>query len=295
VYSGIKLSRHTLSWLLVALVFWALNVTLHLEFSSWIVIRYQTPLGVFVPLAHTRTIAVIVCLLVATLLCWQCYRGEKRLLALCSWGIAFAAMVACMFLVTTTTVEMIHYLQYGLLAFMLALAFDHQREHWPLLTLMSMVTFLGIIDELNQYFWLTQNNSTYIDFNDFVLNQVGACAGLLAWYGFRTAPANKIYWGALQWVTVSGYALLGVVCLLLGLAGRLRYTPEQNVPPGGIDLIEGNWVIFFQREPGLLSSSQPTFSTGEYFVMGAAEGVLVMLVITCLVHAFTLGSKARTH
>jgi VanZ family protein len=287
-------AKHTLFWFIAALVFWLLNVTLHLEFSNWIVVSYATAFGDFVPLDHTHAIAVIVCLLMAAFLFLQWRHGNNRVMTLGGWVAAFAAMVASMFLITTTVVEMIHFLQYGLLAWMLALAFDRDRTRWPLLTLMFLTTWLGILDELNQYFYLTQNNSTYIDFNDFVLNQVGACAGLLAYYGFRVAPVIRPRWSTLQTMTASGYALLALVTLLLGVSGHLQYTPEQTVPPGGIDTIEGSLVIFFQREPGLLSNFQPTFSTGRYYVMGALEGFLVMLLITGLLQAFYLGSRQET-
>lgn len=287
-------AKHTLFWFLTALVFWLLNVTLHLEFSNWIVASYATPFGDFVPRDHTHAIAVIVCLLMVALVFLQWFRGSNRAITLGAWVTAFAAMVAGMFLITTTIVEMIHFLQYGLLAWMLALAFDRDRTHWPLLTLMFLTTWFGILDELNQYFFLTQNNSTYIDFNDFVLNQVGACTGLLAFYGFRQAPLIRPRWTTLQTMTASGYALLALVTLLLGITGHLQYTPEQTVPPGGIDTVDGSFVIFFQREPGLLSNSLPTFTTGRYYVMGALEGFLVMLLITGLLHAFYLGSRQGT-
>ncbi len=284
--SGMKLSKHSLVWLLIALAAWLLNAVLHLEFSNWIIISYDTPFGPFIPRDHTTSIAIVTCLLLAGLLASQWLHGFRRCLALCAWGITFAAMAASMTLVTTTNVEMIHFLQYGLLASLLAQAFDHKREYWPLLTLMFLVTFLGILDELNQYFYLTPNNSAYIDFNDFVLNQIGACAGLLAWYGFRQAPATNPCWGGLQNSTLGAYSFLCLVTLVLWLTGHLRYSPQGSVPSGGIDMIDGSPVIFLQREPGLLSSSIPTFTTGEYYVMGALEGFLVMLVIAVLLAGF---------
>ena len=285
------IDRHILSWTLAALVFWLFNVMLHLEFSNWIIVSYPTPFGDFVPRDHTQPIAFTVCLLVAALVFRLWFRGSNRNITLASWLLLFAAMTACMFLITTTAVEMIHFLQYGILAFMLAYAFDRDRVYWPLLTLMFMTTGLGILDELNQYFYLTINNSSYIDFNDFVLNQIGACAGLLVHYGFTPAPQKHSRWNILQTITVAGYALLGLIALLLGISGHLKYTPVNTVPPGGIDLVDRSVVIFFQREPGLLSSYLPTFTSGHYYVMGIIEGFLVIMLIAGLLHLYKVSCR----
>jgi hypothetical protein len=284
--TGVRMSYGTAAWLAISLAAWMANAALHLEFSNWIVASYNTPFGLFVPRDHTLTIATLVSLFMATIIARQWWHGVKPVLSISAWCLIFTIMISSMKLITTTNVEMIHFLQYGLLTCLLAQAFDAKRENWPLLPLMFLVIFLGILDELNQYFYLTPNNSSYIDFNDFVLNQIGACAGLLAWYGFRQAPATRPVWGMLHTVILGAYILLLLAVLALCLTGYLRYTPKGTVPPGGIDIINGNPVIFFQREPGLLSSSIPTFTSGEYYVMGALEGFFVMLAITSLLAVF---------
>jgi len=283
----VKKSNSNRLWLVLALLFWLLNVMLHLAFSNWLVVSYRTPFGPFVLRDHTRFIAVTVCLLIAGYLFHRWRGGVNRTVAVLAWLGTAGAMVTGMTIITTTDVEMIHFLQYGLLAWMLARALDPDKTRWPLQTLMFLTLGLGIVDELNQYFYLTRNNSSYIDFNDFVLNQIGAVAGLLARYGFSLAPTgDKAGWSRLQFVTLGAYSVFAVGVLLLAVTGHLRYRPDHPVPPGGIDYAGNALIIYFQREPALLSHWQPTFTSGTYYVMGAVEGFLVILSISALLGLF---------
>lgn len=282
---------HMIIWFSAALIFWLANVLLHLEFSNWIIAAYQTPFGKFVPRDHTRIIAFIIWFLVCIFILIECFKRKNRLSTIVAWLIAFTAMLLSMTYITTTNVEMIHFLQYAILAYLLSLAFDRDRSIWPLLTLMFMTTGLGIIDELNQYFFLTVNNSNYIDFNDFVLNQIGACGGLLARYGFRNSPVEKPPLQKFQFITAAAYCCVLIITLALFLLGHLSYDTDTVIPPGGIDLIDDTWVIFFQREPNLFSHWMPTFTTGKYYVMGFLEGFLAILFISVLLNFFKYSSK----
>ncbi|MEQ8954002.1 MAG: VanZ family protein, partial [Gammaproteobacteria bacterium] len=169
-------------WLAVTFLFWLGNVVLHLEFSNWLVRPYSTPLGEFIPRDLSVHAAVISALLTAALLWKRIARGEARLAHGITWVLWSITAASAFLLLMTTPIEAIHYLQYGILAFLLASALDPDKQQWPLTTLLFITVGLGIIDELNQYFLLTPGNSTYIDFNDFVLNMLGEQAGLFAYY-----------------------------------------------------------------------------------------------------------------
>lgn len=283
--------QRDMMWFAAAIGFWLLNVSLHLAFSNFIGARYTTPFGEFAPVDFTPQAAAVVSVLFFAFLARRWRRGEIRLLTGSAWVVVAGAMVGTMAAITTTRVEMIHFLQYGVVAWLLCRAFDAERRRWPLLTLMFMTLGLGIIDELNQFFYLTRPNSTYIDVNDFVLNQVGACAGLLAFYGFQAAPpARPAAWGRLQFATLAGYSLLFLATATLALTGHLAYHTDRPIEPGGIDRAGGTWVIYFERLPGLVSHWQPTFTTGEYYVLGAAEGSAVILLVAGLVYGFRLAA-----
>jgi hypothetical protein len=68
--------------------------------------------------------------------------------------------------------EVVHYLQFGILAGLLALVF---RRVSPAFVLTA--TF-GILDEAYQYWWLHRAWGVYYDFNDVLLNVIAAALGL---------------------------------------------------------------------------------------------------------------------
>ena len=92
----------------------------------------------------------------------------------------------------TTNLEYIHYLQYGGLAYLLALSLDRHRSVWPIREIYCICLILSGIDEANQYFYLAREFGNYLDFNDLVLNQAAVIAGLLLYYGFHANPQSAI-------------------------------------------------------------------------------------------------------
>ncbi len=172
---------------------------------------------------------------------------------------------------------------------MLARSLDPQRNYWPLISLLFITVGLGIIDELNQYFFLTPGNSTYVDFNDFVLNQIGALGGVFAYYAglqrSEVTETNKLI-ALVSRLTLAAYGLFGLAILLLVSIGRLDHSPEISVPAGGIQMIDGRWTIFLEREPGLLESWQTSFGGDQYYVLGIFGGLIVMVLLTLFVFAY---------
>jgi len=70
-------------------------------------------------------------------------------------------------------IELIHLVQYGAFALILFPLFEHYfHTLW-------CCTFLGGIDEAFQYYYLAPNRTNFLDFNDMILNLVGATFGLI--------------------------------------------------------------------------------------------------------------------
>jgi len=86
-------------------------------------------------------------------------------------------IVLCFFFLMVVYVESVHFIQYALFSILL----------FPLLgrytSTMIWGAFLGGLDELFQYLIL-ENTSLYYDFNDIVLDAVGAGAGLVILFVF---------------------------------------------------------------------------------------------------------------
>ncbi len=70
-------------------------------------------------------------------------------------------------------IELIHLVQYGAFALILFPLFEHYfHTLW-------CCTFLGGIDEAFQYYYLAPDRTNFLDFNDMILNLVGATFGLI--------------------------------------------------------------------------------------------------------------------
>jgi hypothetical protein len=224
----------------------------------------------------------------------QFYQGENHRLTMLYWAIWLIFACAITINLVTTNIELIHFLQYGTLSYLLALAIDPERRKWPLITLMLLTLALGVIDELNQYFFLTPGNSAHIDFNDFLLNLQGAAGGMLIFYGFRfphdRLASNEAHWKYEPWflgVSVL-YLASAVIILTLLWSETLVYAPSHTIPPGGIEYSEGLLRVYLQREPGLLGSWNTSFSGGQYYVLSAAEGFFFLVTATIIYSSYGL-------
>jgi hypothetical protein len=82
-------------------------------------------------------------------------------------------------------VEIIHTLQFGILA---VLIFPLTRSFGATL---SYTVLLGMVDEWYQYAVLYPEKSDYYDFNDVVLDQLGAAVSLVYLYSTGVAPEHK--------------------------------------------------------------------------------------------------------
>lgn len=70
-------------------------------------------------------------------------------------------------------IEIIHFIQYAFLAILL---FPLSKKFFATIVL---VTFLGAIDEAYQYYFLSPDRTNYYDFNDVILNLLGAAMGMI--------------------------------------------------------------------------------------------------------------------
>jgi VanZ family protein len=260
------------------LAYWLANAAYHLAFSRLVVSPLQTPLGALVPLHYTTEIMLATLALVFALLAWQARGGSRSALNLLAWGTLLLATVACDRWLLTTRVESIHYLQYGIISALLAWVLDPRRERWPLPEILLICFWLSVVDELNQYLYLTAREGTYFDFNDLLLNQLGSLAGLLFYYGFRPLP-NPLPEGlpALRRALQAGSVLVIVLTLVMFVLGYFSLEPVEPVPPGGFLPGDGQWRLYWQREPGLYGNWLPTFSEGLYFVLSPLQGSVLLI------------------
>jgi len=128
-------------------------------------------------------------------------------------------------------VENIHFPQYAILALPVFALLKHFG------TTVFWVTLLGALDEAYQYFVLYRdNNAVYLDFNDIVLNLIGAGIGITLIYTLSDPKSEPSAFHANSTRKRNKFIILAVTaCILFGgislyTAGVLRFYPEANVP-----------------------------------------------------------------
>lgn len=133
--------------------------------------------------------------------------------------------VAIKFLMVVN-IEMIHLVQYGILTLLLFPLFSSFK------TTLFFAIILGCLDEAYQYWILTPLSTDYYDFNDLIINQLGASLGLVLLYANGLQVKPKI----LEWyqsaVNITLF-LLSLILLLFYFNGVLSIYPinEQIQPP----------------------------------------------------------------
>ena len=82
-------------------------------------------------------------------------------------------MVVSFNMLIIVNIEIIHFIQYAALAILL---FPLSKSFF---TTIVLVMFLGAIDEAYQYYYLSPQRTNYYDFNDVILNLLGAGVGMI--------------------------------------------------------------------------------------------------------------------
>jgi hypothetical protein len=199
-------------WLVIAVVFFTGTLAFHLpvtDLCDALARRYGFVL-------YDRVVSVAAAglgaLALATL--GRRARGRPRLLA--ALGVLACAAVLAQGRLIVASVETVHYPQYAVLAALLV------RGGLGLETAWAVATMLGVIDETFQYLVLPRGTFDYLDWNDIVLNALGAALGLvalLAWTGRVVARCMVPRSVALA-------AVLVVLAMVPPAGGTTRTTPE---------------------------------------------------------------------
>jgi hypothetical protein len=125
-------------------------------------------------------------------------------------------------LIVVNGIEAIHYPQYALMAWLLVHTGMGLERSW------LTASALGAVDEIWQWQTLRRAVPGYLDWNDILLNAVGAALGLLIVVRMRRAPSAEALLSNMQ---VAG--TLAVAGLAALLSGPLVNWPFYRVTAGG--------------------------------------------------------------
>ncbi|MGA2466130.1 MAG: VanZ family protein [Thermodesulfobacteriota bacterium] len=114
-------------------------------------------------------------------------KGERRCLKTIYWIFTVFLVVISYKMLVVFNVENIHFPQYAVLTLTIFALFKHfgATVFW--------VTLSGVFDEGYQYFVLYRNNNiVYLDFNDIVLNLIGAGIGVALIYTLSDLKSESL-------------------------------------------------------------------------------------------------------
>jgi len=274
-----------LLWL-VFIAYYLACVLLHLYISNLIFVNpIATPFGSFKVSAYMGTLGKTALFLLALYLAFRCLAGACRLVTISYWSIWLVPVLMTSRFLLFHPNEYTHYPQYAILAILLALCIDSDRSKVPWARILFWTTTLGVLDEMNQYFFLCRAYGDYLDFNDMFMNLQGAQAGLLLFYGFRHVPKRHTELKSLVSAVISailsfeGITVLtvSVVTSFLLYTGTLQLTAPYKISPGGVLDLNGIKTIFLERLPHITGAWSKTPIGQSCYVFTPITGMAVLI------------------
>ncbi len=272
-------------------LYWVLASVLHLKISLFLIAPFAS--SSFVP---ARLIMPLCILFGAIFVVFQATRlltGKITANVALLTALWFAAVLFSNRLFVSKPNEYIHYPQYAILSIFLYKALKRGPQDLPAARILFWATFLGMVDEGFQYFYICPSYGDYLDFNDFLLNQLGASGAiLLLASGKKVASKGKKRISLGKTETVSASILL-LSAGLLFWTGLVAVTPPKEVPPGGILKGEKGITIYLERRPGIMGSWERAQNSGSYYVLSPSEGTAAILMVFSLtiLLEFAVGRK----
>ncbi len=289
-----------LKWLLLltSFCFWLITSLLHLKFSLFLVQPLSSPWGIIKLKDYAPQAGYFVIFIMSLFLLWHVYKiitikQKGSLLILLLWIYWFILVFFINKYFLATPLENIHFVQYGIISLLFITAINPTGKLKASIIAKTLfwVSLVGIIDELMQYLWITASYSKHMDFNDFILNLMGAIAGILFYLSLKPFTKPKGSEEVFNWKQLySSWEMRLALLLLLTFTSlySLDYIQMQAtslINEGGFGLYNQHISLFFERTPELLGSWNKAFDGGEYYILSPLQGTILFL---CLVSSFYL-------
>lgn len=219
----------------------------------------------------SAALLVLVLLFAVRLIVIQKRDSWKHLLL---WAATIVLMILADRYLVVNNIERIHFPQYAMLAILLMLTLHDSG-------LVFFVTcFAGFVDEFQQYV-TNPNHTNYLDFNDIVLNILGAALGLFVMLSLFKAKHRETsqFEKSVSQYTLGAAALTASMIGLLMIFGRL--VPYAHVLRGErhvVGIVDGklSFILSFQHNESFWTLADNGKSFHE---MTAGEGIAVVLLL----------------
>jgi len=243
----------------------------HHPFSAYFDKNILIPTG-FYPVQHAADVVSVVILVGVLALGIRVVRihGSWAINHFGVWFVLFILMYLSDRYLIVNNIERIHFPQYAILAVLLGLCVRSE----PLIFFVT--TFAGFLDEFLQYL-MNPIKTNYLDFNDIVLNILGAALGVAFLLAFRRPAAIEQTTYEKRFRTVflasmAGTALVVVAALALGRIVMLVEHVEQR---SVFDIVNGklSFIMSFERHDQFW---QKSYFGKVFHVLSPAEGLAII-------------------
>ena len=197
---------------ILVLIYYLLVVLPHENIGAWIAKTLDQPLG-----RDTYNLIImgmgVTGFIVYLYLIWRGTKSKAH--STSTWlylALTLGLIIYCINVLMVVNVEMIHFVQYAIFAFLIfPLTQNYQ------LTLFY-ATIFGAIDEAYQYLVLAPETSNYYDFNDVFIDMTGATLGLILIraYGIRDGETTQPFYKRPVFIGLVSLIMLTVLSFLLG-------------------------------------------------------------------------------
>jgi len=281
-------SKNFLFAVLAVIYFFAV-IELHLTISNFVTHPQNFLLFNIRPrnLAFPLTLIVFITLLLY--LVYQLVKGSRKTISVFYWFVLIFSGILIYKFLMVHPVEIAHYFQYALGAFILSKAFDPTGKEFRFVEVVTITSLIGAFDEFYQFFVHCPAYCRYMDWMDIWLNIIAAGFGGMLIYGFKEY-GNSVYKISFPFLkkTLLFILSLSIFIFVLYLTGILNFYTDRLIPPKGI-VWEDSLKIFFEREPGVYDSWQKTFHTGYFYVPGPLFGILGIFFLYFFLLFYTPG------
>jgi hypothetical protein len=257
------LGKHKAIALLLAIITYFSIVTFHDEVTQ-VAIKLRNVIGRDLYNAYLAYFFIALLLGVLAWLAWHIGRGRRIWLNSSLVAITAGLLLFAFNFLMTYSIEAIHFVEYFLVALLLLPVLRSYGET------VFWVTILGAIDELFQYFFLVPEFE-YFDFNDIVLNLLGAGTAAIAVFaaaGGAVEIKQRRWYRSPAVVTGAGLLLLFIILLISG---------KMTANPTGVS-DSGNWFSL-NREAMPDAFWKEAYPGRRFHILRPWEGLAMMYLL----------------
>jgi len=261
----------------------------HHPFSRWLDAEFIIPYGFeSMQLAAGIGSAALALGMVVVAVVFVRRAGPDRWKHVGFWAFLLFSMVVVDRTLIINNIERIHYPQYALMSILLGLTIRNES------LLLLAASFAGLADEVLQ-FAMNPEKTAYLDFNDIVLNILGAAFGTALVMAFRKREKQEPSEYEMRFRLGLSFSALTIVAIVLlaDFTGRIIPVAEAGTKRSVIGSFDGklSLILAFEQHPQFWEQSD----YGKVFhVLSPWEGVILagsLLVVLYLLIRWLKSSR----